>query len=298
MSRRHLLATAVVAAVLASGCALVELGPEAQEDAYLLHMSSAEAHWVQAMERLDNVLGSAYTTREAFLGALFETSLEDAAAESLAEAEALEPPDSLRDDHEAWLMLRRAVVELEPQLVEAIALADTLGILETRRAFGEVEADFLLSISRTFCLNLLAVDPAEDCPAGDDLPGGEYGAAVHEILRRYAIRVGPLFFTTPSLDAAQRSSYLSAVQPRIEALLDEAGGELGALTPPSEYAADHQALLGYFTEQLATARAITAANEAGDAAAIGELYAHSAAIFDALQASLSEAVRPIVDPAF
>ena len=293
-----MLVTAVVAAVMASGCALVELSPEAQEDAYLLRVASAEAPWVDGIERFDNILSSAFSSRDAFARAVFDAQLDDAAAESLAAAEALEPPQSLQADHDAWLAFRRAVIDLEPQLVEAVATSDTAGVLEIRRAFGEIEADFLLSISRLFCLHLQGVNPAEHCPAGDDLPGGDYGKAAFEVLREYGIRVGPLFRTSPNLTPDERSDYLTEVQPEIEVLLQQAWEGLDALTPPPELSADHQALLTYFAGQHATAMAITTANKIRDDAAISQLYEQSGALFQDLQSSLSETVRPIVDPAF
>lgn len=288
----------VVTAVLASGCALVELSPQAQEDVYLLRVAEAESHWLQAIDRFDQALSSSYSTRNAFIGAVIDAGLEDGAADALQAAEALDPPASLVADHANWLRFRSAVVDLEPRLTPAVASGDSVAILEVRRAFGEVESEFLLSIGRTFCVHLLAVNPAEDCPPDDSLPGGGYGRDAHQALREYALRAAPLFFTSPGLSPNERSSYLAAVQPDLEALLAEAGIRLTQLTPPPELAPDHQALLSYFDAQHATAVAITAANAVGDDARILELYDESAAHFEQLQEALSDAVRPIVDPAF
>ena len=76
------------------------------------------------------------------------------------------------------------------------------------------------------------------------------------------------------------------------------GDRLDELDPPAEFAADHAALLRYFDDQYAVAALITDANAIGDDATILELYAESARLFDDLQNALSDAVRPIVNPAF
>ena len=171
-------------------------------------------------------------------------------------------------------------------------------MIAARQAFGEIEGDFLLSIGRQFCVHLDAVDPAEDCPADQNLAGGDYGQAVFGALREYAIRTGPLFFTGVELSPTQRASYLDTVQPEIEQLLRRTGDRLRELGPPDEFAGDHDALLAYFDDQHATAVAITAANATGDDARILELYQQYTVATERLQAALSEAARSIVDPAF
>lgn len=291
-------AAALLAVGLATGCSVVGLSAEQEEEAYLLRVAQAEAPWLAAIDRFDRTLSGSFSTRNAFLVGLRNAGLAEGAKDSHAAAGQLTAPDSLAGDHEEWLEFRRSVDVLAPDLEQATATGDVVTILATRRALGEAEADFLLAISREFCLHLAAVDPAEDCPPGDSLPGGEYGTAAYETLREYAIRVGPLFLTSSTLDQSQRTQYLAGVQPEIEVLLRDTGDRLGRLTPPDEFAVDHEVLLTYFDAQYRTAAAITAANAAGNDPGILELYAESARLFENLQQSLSEAVRPIVNPAF
>jgi len=288
----------MAAALVVTGCSFLELSTEQQEDAYLLRVAQAESHWLEASDRFDRALGASYSTRGVFLVAISDAGLAEGAKRSLDAADALTPPETLAVDHEHWLVFRRAIVELEPQLVAAIQAGDTLGVIAARQAFGEVEGDFLLSIGRQFCVHLNAVDPAEDCPADQNLVGGEYGQAVFGALREYAIRTGPLFFTGVELSPTQRASYLDRVQPDIEQLLRNTGDRLRELAPPNEFAGDHDALLAYFDDQHATAVAITAANATGDDARVLELYEQYRAATDRLQGALSEAGRSIVDPAF
>lgn len=297
MNWRHV-GAALLALGLASGCSVTGLSPEEEEEAYFLQVAQAEAPWLTAIRRFDNTLTAEYSTRNAFFGGINQAGLPEGARDSLEAATELTPPERLAGDHQQWLTLRAAADELAPQLAQATASGDVVNILAVRRAFGEAEADFLLLIGRDFCLHLDAVDPAEDCPPDDSLPGGDYGAAVYEALREYAIRVGPLFLTSGGMDQGQRTQYLASVQPGIEALLLETRDRLDGLTPPSEFAADHEALLTYFVEQYAVAVLITDANAIGDDAAILALYDESARLFEELQAALSDAVRAIVDPAF
>jgi hypothetical protein len=298
MNRRHVVVVLLVALTVANGCSVFELSPEQEEEAYFLRVAQAEAPWLGAIDRFDTTLRSSYSTRTLFMVAIHDAGLVEGARDSLEAAKKLNPPPSLANDHQHWLAFRRAVFDRAPMLTEATTIGDIATILRVRRDLGEAEADLLLSIGRQFCIHLEAVNPAEDCPPDDSLPGGEYGAAAYETLREYAIRVGPLFITSSSLDPSQRSEYLAAVQPNIENLLHTAGTRLRELTPPAEFAADHEALLAYFDDQYATAAAITAANAAGDESEITELYARSAELFEGLQAALTDEIRPIVDPAF
>ena len=297
MNWRHA-ATVLLVLGFAAGCSVVGLSPEQEEEAYLLRVAQAEAPWLSAITRFDKTLSANYSTRTAFFVAIEQAGLDEGARDSHEAAAELTPPGTFADDHRHWLAMRQAATELAPQLTQASAVGDVVNILAARRAFGEVEAEFLLSIGREFCIHLAAVDPVEDCPPDDSLPGGDYGVAAYEAMREYAIRVGPLFLTSGGLDQGQRTQYLASVQPQIEELLLDAGDRLGKLDPPAEFAADHEALLTYFDDQFAVAVLITDANAIGDDSTILELYAESARLFEDLQNTLSDAVRPIVNPAF
>lgn len=298
MRLRIVVAAVVAFSALASGCSLFELSPEQQEEAYLLQVAQAEAPWLAAIQRFDRTLSGSYSTRQAYVNAIADAGLGEGARDALNAARRLTPPQQLADDHKRWLEFRSAVDESAPSLAEAAANGDVLGALAVRRTLGEAEADFLLSIGRTFCLHLDAVNPASDCPPDESLPGGDYGAATYEALREYAIRAGPLFLTSNAFDDGQRTRYLAEVQPGIEMLLHDTGERLAGLEPPAEFAADHDALRRYFEEQYAVAVEITGANAVGDQNRVGLLYQQFADHLEQLQSSLSDAVRPIVDPAF
>lgn len=298
MRLRIVVAAVVAVSALASSCSLLELSAEQEEEAYLIQVAQAEAPWLSAIERFDRTLSGTYSTRQAYVVAIRDAGLAEGARDALAAAKSLTPPQQLVDDHDHWLEFRGAVESVAPALTEAAMNGDVLGALAVRRTLGDAEADFLLSIGRTFCLHLEAVNPASDCPPDDSLPGGEYGVAAYETLREYAIRAGPLFLTSNAFDDSQRTRYLAEVQPGIEALLHDTGERLAGLSPPPELAADHEALRRYFEEQYEVAVEITGANAAGDQDRVGALYDQFAAHLEQLQAALSDAARPIVDPAF
>ncbi len=298
MNLRIVVATVVAVSALASGCSVIELSSEQEEEAYLLQVAQAEAPWLAAIDRFDRTLGGNYSTRRAFVGAIGDAGLAQGARDSLAAADSLTPPHTMATDHEHWLAFRKSVDGVAPELTNAAMSGEVLNTLAVRRTLGEAEADFLLSIGRTFCLHLSAVDPAADCPPDESLPGGEYGRATFEALREYAIRVGPLFITSSAFDQGQRTQYLAEVQPGIVVLLSDTGDRLNRLSPPPEFAEDHHALLGYFDDQYVIAVEITDANAIGDQDRVAELYDRFAQHLDELQAALSEAARPIVNPAF
>lgn len=298
MRLRIVVAAVVASSAFVSGCSMLGLSPEQHEEAYLIQVAQAEAPWLAAIDRFDRTLTSTYATRLTYAVAVEGAGLAEGAQDALRAAQALTPPDHLAEDHQSWLSFRRRVDEVAPALTEAAIIGDVLGALAVRRSLGEAEADFLLSIGRTFCLHLEAVDPASDCPPDESLPGGDYGTATYEALREYAIRVGPLFLTSTGFDATERTRYLAEVQPGIETLLHDTGERLATIDPPAEFADDHEALRRYFTEQYGVAVEITTANAVGDQDLVSQLYSQFAEHLDELQASLSEAARPIVDPAF
>lgn len=298
MRLRIVVAAVVAVSAFVSGCSLLELSPAQEEEAYLIQVAQAEAPWLAAIERFDRRLSGTYSTRLAYALAIQDAGLAEGAHDSLQAARSLTPPSQLAEDHQRWLEFRGVVDEIAPSLTEASVNGDVLGALAVRRTLGEAEADFLLSIGRTFCIHLEAVNPATDCPPDESLPGGEYGVATYETLREYAIRAGPLFLTSNAFDESQRTRYLAEVQPGIEMLLHDTIDRLAGLEPPAEFAADHEALRRYFEEQYEVAVEITGANAVGDQDRVGLLYEQFAAHLEQLQASLSDAARPIVDPAF
>ena len=298
MNLRIVVAALVAVFALATGCSVIELSPEQQEEAYLLQVAQAEAPWLTAIDRFDRTLSGNFSTRRAFMVAIEDAGLAQGARDSLAAADSLTPPNTMATDHQHWLAFRMSVDGVAPELTTAAMSGEVLNALAVRRTLGEAEADFLLSIGRTFCLHLSAVDPATDCPPDESLPGGEYGRATFEVLREYAIRVGPLFLTSNSFDQGERTQYLAEVQPGIVALLFDTGDRLGRLSPPPQFAGDHEALLRYFTDQYVIAVEITDANAIGDQDRVAGLYDRFAQHLDELQSALSDAARPIVDPAF
>ena len=160
--------------------------------------------------------------------------------------------------HEAWVAQRLRATEKTAEVTDAIEVQDLQMLLGVFTALGQDWAAMLAGSDREFCL---AVERNSTfCQASDDLPGGEYGAEVHEVLRLNSLASLRLFTFAVDMSPEERSLRLDQVQPRIESNLKAGGDAIKAIVPPDEYEAEHQALIPFFDDPYAHSVAITQGN--------------------------------------
>lgn len=284
----------LVVAACSTGAAAESLSPSPESTQYLAAVEGIQDQVDEAFDRVQTAMTQAYPTREVFFGAVKDVGYTGLASNALNRAETLAPPPGYEEDHDAWLAHRSAAPAFAEELEQAAEQGDMKELLAVFTRLSQDFAVVLASTSREFCL---AVSFDHDlCPAPDNLPGGEYGEEIYEILRLNGIASLGLFDFVRDMSPEERATRLDQVQPSIEANLKAGGDAFKQIEPPDEYQAGHRAFIRYFDEQYATAVAITAANAAGDVSTVLELFDESGVVAQRVDGALSGDYRDIAAP--
>ena len=300
MIRARLIVWVSLAAFGLAACSGEEsaIGLSDEQEKYLDSIAEVQGRVDSAFESVGETLAQTYNTREVLFGALRDVGYEGVGESALVLAQTITPPPEYEQDHERWLDHRRLAVELGPELTAAL---DNQNIREMQEVFSALFQDWAELVTEVAPEVCRTLDQDEShCPPRDDLPGGDYGVEVYEILRRHLLRTADLFDFFGDMSPTERSLRLDDVQPRIEESLRTGGDELRALDPPSRFEDDHRTLIEFFDEQYANAIAITEANSERDTARVLQLFDASNITFakalDKLSADYLEIAAPFVGP--
>ncbi|MCL1592836.1 MAG: hypothetical protein M3132_00610 [Actinomycetia bacterium] len=294
---RKLLWLPVLALVLGA-CAQTqqtELGePSDDVSAYLSSVADVESTVEDSFDQVSDALAISYNTREVMFTAIRDVGYEAVVESALTQAEAINPAEGYVADHEAWLAHRLLATEKTVELTEALDAEDLQMMFA---AFSVLDQDWaaVLRVSRReFCVAVSEFSAL--CQAPHDLPGGDYGAEVYEVLRLNTLATFGLFNFFGDMTPEERSLRLDEVQPQIESSLRAGGDAMKAIDPPDEYEVEHQALIRFFDDQYANAVAITQANSERDDATVLELFRASGVVFDVALKEMSDEYREIAAP--
>ena len=286
-----------VLGLVVAACAPIsqaESGESDEVSAYLSSVSSVQVRVDDGFDRVSEALTVSYNTREVLFSAIRDVEYQGIASSTLTLAEAISPPENYAADHEAWLAHRRLAVEKAKEITEAIEAQDLQAMFAVFTALDQDWAAIFVATHREFCLALN--QDSLLCQAPDDLPGGEYGAEVYEVLRLNSLANLGLFDFFGDMSPEERSLRLDQVQPHIESNLKAGGDAIKAIDPPDEYEAEHRALIRYFDDQYANAVAITQANGERDDTTVIELFTASGIVFEAALDEMSPEYRKIAAP--
>lgn len=268
-------------ALVASACSSATADSASSDSSntveYLDEVHDIEDEYASGFDDIREATTQSYATRDVLFAAVEDAGFGQAAEKALSRAMAASPPPDLTGDHDIWIQYRSAIEDIsEDDFERAIKNRNLQELIAILTIVEQEYGSFLTIAGREFCL-AASIDP-DLCTAGDDLPGGEYGQRIHEILRLNKLRSFGLFTFPPDMSAEERSVRLGEVQPRIESSLKSAGEAMAQITPPDEFAADHAAFLRYFEEQYGVAEAITKANADGNDALVLELFTESGVV--------------------
>lgn len=287
-----------IAGIVLAACAqnppsvAVEVSDE--ESAYLMAVSGIQSRVDSGFDRVSDALSESYNTREVLFSAIRSAGYQGISESTLILARALHAPSEYEADHEAWLAHRQLATEKSAEISEAIDERDLQLMMAVFTELDQDWAGMLIDSRREFCL-AVTQNPTL-CHAPSDLPGGEYGIDVYEVLRLNSLANLGLFDFFGDMSPEERSIRLNQVQPQIEANLKAGGDAIKAINPPREYQEEHQALIRYFDDQYANAVAITQANQVGDDTAISEFFAASGVVFETALNEMSGEYQEIAAP--
>ena len=239
--------------------------------------------------------------------ALEAVELSDTVAETLQKLASLTPPERFVEDHTTFVYHVMGQVTRTAAVDEAIQRRDLphvhLAMAELNAAFGTVRVD----ISVEFCRYITpetGLDVSGDINlrelycSDEPIPGGEYGAAINRLAKRFIAQFGPRAAFPPGMTPNELLEGLTYVQPRVVELFNETLAELDATEPPPEYQVGHQVLYDYFSELLSAARAIDRAVGDHDYDRVRREFERSGQIARTADDRLPENYRPLVKIVF
>ena len=234
------------------------------EASYLEQVRALETELEAAFGSIGELLSRAYPVREVFLTAVVEADLDGVFESVLRQAELLDPADRFKADRQLYVHMLQDSYPLALESNRAVEDEDLSGAFLARARSGVNRGAFDLESSEAFCApivpeNLLSTGQAPPCSRPADLPGGEYGITLYDIMRHYEVEFSPWVSSFPlAMLPDEFLGALLALNLEIEVVIAEALEAAEQLEPPDELLTDHQRLLQYFRENLELAQAITA----------------------------------------
>jgi hypothetical protein len=292
-----------VLAVVAAGCSSSESdrrGDElsAEESAYLEEVRDAEDLREEVHGSIREALERSYRTRDTLLALLREQRPGSALMATLSAARQIQPPPRFEEDHASWIASLRESVRLAGDAEEAALRGDLVGVSIALMHSTVDLARRVAAWSEPFCrvvVGRAAGGPSVLCVPDESVPGEEYGARVHGLLKRFSLELRPRVSGFPADFAAEELfAYLTTVQPEVEDLIERTRNEMLGLDPPEELRPDHEVLLRYFEDTLDVAVRITRAAQEGNLPALQVLFGESSHTLERTQQQLSDEARPIV----
>ncbi len=294
MMQQISIAGLLVSALLVVSCSSDDLTQA--ERSYLDDLDLAVAKVDETVEAVGNVLGQSWPVPSLLFETIGESNLKAVLEDTLREVEHLTPPSRFKTDHGLYVRYLRDAAEQGQEFNLAAAEQNLVAFQVSAAQLFATDSLASAQVSETFC-NVVARPQEVDwvCKSSHAVPGGEYGAQVHEILKRFRAMFGPRVGAVgPPLLEDEEYQVLAAIQPEVEDILGKTRVSLAELEPPGSFRDDHERLLQYFDETLAVARSITAAGQQRDMEKLRSLYADSGTVMNAASEEFSQEFRVIV----
>ena len=277
------------------------------EDQYLEAIASIDRKFRDVLVSIGEALSTTWPTRERLLDVLGEADVSGKLEDAHQQAEQLSPPESLRPDHSLYMRFMEEAGGHIRDHDQAVQAGDLVSVFVRRAHAFVARGKMIRAVSPAFC-DALTRDPPGGGPPhrsfcngeGGELPGGEYGTALHAIFEQYASEFNPRVSSfSPAFTPEELYASLAILNPEIETMIEEARDMVMALAPPAELRADHDRVILYLEENLELAREISQAARDQDGAELRtDLFPESGIVLCNAQRELSDAIRPLVAPFF
>jgi hypothetical protein len=239
------------------------------EKEYLDQVEAAQSLTASNSENFGEIFGRAWPLREQLISALLEAGVGTAFTGTLEALEEINPPDGYQAVHQSLVESTRELARLDAEAAQAVEDDDLARFVLINGQLGDVNGLFLINLPGGFCnaLNPTGTPLRHLCAPVEQLPGGEYGAQLNQMLRQFQPRfesAGGVFGFPLSLLPEELARVFSVEAPIVEVLLQEIRDGVGSLTPTAELRLDHEVLIEYLEGVTITFREATEAAEAGD----------------------------------
>ncbi len=231
-----------------------------EDRAYLGKIEQAFRGSDTNFEKFNAALARSFAGPEAILSALVEAGAGTTFDPVLEALKEIEPTERFVEDHRIIVEGVARMVEADQGIGAAAADGDIagfeLGNLNLALAGGAMR----LELSSEACSGLPA--QGDLCAPDFELPGGEYGAALNEVMRGLAAELlprvgtlrdspqGPFLALTYALlySPEELAAVYGAIDTEAQAVLAEAASAVNDLKPPDDLKTDHERLQAWFDE--------------------------------------------------
>jgi len=211
-------------------------------------------------DKFNDLLAESFASPEAILSALVEAGAGTTFDPGLEALKEIEPTERFVDDHQIYVGSYERLVEADQGIGAAAADDDIVGFVLGNLDLALVQAAMALELSFEACSAL--PPPGHLCVPPGELPGGEYGVALNDVMRglaaEFSPRVGVLQESPQGVFSAltylllyspvELVALYGAVDTDTMAALADAASAVNDLQPPDAFKTDHERLQAWFDE--------------------------------------------------
>ncbi|MCH7809017.1 MAG: hypothetical protein IH863_00380 [Chloroflexi bacterium] len=231
-----------------------------EDRAYLSELAPAFGRSDANFDKFNAVLSRSFASPEAILSALVEAGAGTSFDPVLEALKEIEPTERFVEDHRIIVEGVERMVEADQAIGAAAADDDIVGFQLGNLNLALVQGAMTLELSFEACTTLPSQGPL--CVPPGELPGGEYGVALNDVMRGLAAefppRVGVLQESPQGPFSAltylllyspeELVTLYGAVDTEAQAVLAEAASAVNDLEPPDDLKTDHERLQAWFDE--------------------------------------------------
>jgi len=228
--------------------------------AYLGEVEQAFQRSEANFEKFNALLAESFASPEVILSALVEAGAGTTFDPVLEALKEIEPTERFVEDHRIFVEGVEKMVEADQGIGAAAADDDIVGFQLGNLNLALVQGAMTLELSFEACTTLPSQGPL--CVSPGELPGGEYGAALNDVMRglaaEFSPRVGVLHESPQGVFSAltylllyspvELVALYGAVDTDTMAVLADAASAVNDLQPPDAFKTDHERLQAWFNE--------------------------------------------------
>jgi hypothetical protein len=268
-----------------------------EESAYLDTVSAGFEEFGKRNAVFGQTLSRQYSDTQALLEALKGAGAGTAFEAVLNVIEQAEPPPRFEKDHELLLTYLDVAVRMDRRIGQAIEEGDAVKFVVSNFGIFSDEASVRAGLDMSPQVRGIAMPFGSALrPPGPDILDGGYRERVHGVLRELGFRfpaAGPDYL---AFNLLPEDAYQVIVQtaPGLIETVENALEDISALSPPGELSGDHDRLVAYLEETIASQQAIVAAATAEDLSAVRDRMSRTRTLFCEAAKAFSETMRPVV----
>ena len=210
--------------------------PGDQEKEYFTSVRAARSLTTQNFEGFQTLFGRTWPVRSALISALEEAGVGEAFDGTVEALGVITPPQNIEADHQVLLAGTRDLAQLDKRAADAVKADDLISFALINGQMASASHVLLGRLSPAYCSSLSepGESPSPACQPGDPLPGGSYGAELHEVLGAVPPAIGLASSATAfafSLTPEEIAEVVQKEIPQVIETLEKTKERIELLTP-------------------------------------------------------------------